>query len=143
MAEDNVTVIDAHTDIEGKLRGKDALVLGRFRGEIEISGRLVLGEGARVEATIVADAAEISGELKGDVRARNLVLAEKARVQGTVDARVLVVREGAWVSGSVSAGETEEAPRPAAPPTPGKPAGDGGTAGPAGDAAKPGEVKRG
>ena len=121
MAEDNVTLIDAQTDVEGKLRGKDALVKGRFRGEIEVSGKLVLGEGARVEATVVADAAEISGELKGDIKARNLVLAEKARVQGTVDAQVLVVREGAWLSGAVAAGESEK-PQPGAPATPPKPA---------------------
>lgn len=120
MADDNMTLIDAQTDVEGKLRGKDALVRGRFRGEIEISGKLVLGEGSRVEATIVADAAEISGELKGDIKARSLLLAEKARVQGTVDAEVLVVREGAWLSGAVAAGETEK-PKPAATPTPPKP----------------------
>jgi cytoskeletal protein CcmA (bactofilin family) len=138
MAEDNGTVIDAQTDVEGKLRGKDALVLGRFRGEIEISGRLVLGQGARVEATVVADAAEISGELKGDVRARNLILAEKAKVQGTVDAQVLVVREGAWLSGSVAAGEKEAAPKPASP-APVKPA----AAGPSGGTARPGEAKGG
>jgi cytoskeletal protein CcmA (bactofilin family) len=136
MVENNATVIDAQTDVEGKLRGKDALVLGRFRGEIEISGRLVLGEGARVEATIVADAAEISGELKGDVRARSLVLAEKARVQGTVDAGVLVVREGAWLSGSVAAGEKEKAMKPAPTPPPVKPA-----AGPGAGPSKPGEAK--
>jgi cytoskeletal protein CcmA (bactofilin family) len=117
MAEERMTVIDAQADFEGKLKGKDALVLGRFRGEIEISGRLTIGEGARVEATVVSDSAEISGELKGDVRARSLVLAEKARVQGSVDARVLVVREGAWVSGAVSAGAAE-APAKPAPPTP-------------------------
>ena len=135
--ENNSTVIDAQTDIEGKLRGKDALVLGRFRGEIEISGRLVLGEGARVEATVVADAAEISGELKGDVKARNLILAEKAKVQGTVDAGVLVVREGAWLSGSVAAGEKKDPP-PATMSAPFKPA-----AGPGGAAPIPGEKKGG
>ena len=135
--ENNSTVIDAQTDNEGKLRGKDALVLGRFRGEIEISGRLVLGEGARVEATVVADAAEISGELKGDVKARNLILAEKAKVQGTVDAGVLVVREGAWLSGSVAAGEKKDPP-PATMSAPFKPG-----AGPGGGAPTPGEAKRG
>jgi cytoskeletal protein CcmA (bactofilin family) len=122
MADEKVTVIDAQAEVEGKLKGKDAIVYGRFRGEITLSGRLVLGEGARVEATVNADAVEIAGELKGDVRAKNLVLAEKARVQGTADARVLVVREGAWLSGSVSAGEP--APKgapgtaPVAPPPP-------------------------
>jgi len=118
LAEERMTVIDAQADVEGKMRGKDALVLGRFRGEIEVTGRLVIGEGARVEATIVADAAEISGELKGDVKGRSVVLAEKARVQGSVDARVLVVKEGAWLSGSVSAGATETAARPASPAPP-------------------------
>ena len=78
MAEDNVTVIDAQADFEGKLRGKDALVRGRFKGEIELSGKLQLGEGSRVEATIKADAAEISGELKGDVKARSLILGSSA-----------------------------------------------------------------
>jgi cytoskeletal protein CcmA (bactofilin family) len=122
MAEERGTVIDPQADFEGKLRGKDALILGRFRGQVEVSGKVVLGEGSRVDATVVADAAEIAGELKGDVRARAVTLAEKARVQGTVDARVLVVREGAWLSGSVSAGEA--AGKGAAPVVP-PPAGHG------------------
>jgi cytoskeletal protein CcmA (bactofilin family) len=139
MAEDNLTTIDAQANIEGILRGKDALIRGRFKGEIEVSGRLVLGEGSRVEATVVADAAEISGELKGDIKARNLVLAEKARVQGTVDAQVLVVREGAWLSGSVAAGETQK-PKPAAPAAPPAkpPSGDASGGAPGGGEARQG-----
>ena len=139
MAEDNVTVIDAQTDVEGKLRGKDALIRGRFKGEIEVSGRLVLGEGSKVEATVVADAAEISGELKGDVKAKNLVLAEKARVNGTVDAKVLVVREGAWLSGSVAAGQNQAPSRPSPPPGPGSSP----STGPAAAPPRPGEPKAG
>ncbi|HXK08475.1 MAG TPA: polymer-forming cytoskeletal protein [Vicinamibacteria bacterium] len=125
MADEKVTIIDAQADVEGKLKGKDAVVHGRFRGEIALSGRLVLGEGARVEAAVSADAVEVAGELKGDVRGRNVTLAEKARVQGTVDARVLVVREGAWLSGSVTAGEgaSKGQPAPPAPGPPGPPAG--------------------
>jgi cytoskeletal protein CcmA (bactofilin family) len=127
MADEKATVVDAQADVEGKLKGKDAVVLGRFRGEIALSGRLVLGEGARVEAVVSADA--VAGEIKGDGRARSVTLAEKARVQGTVDARVLVVREGAWLSGSVAAGEGASkgapAPPPAAePPPPAAPPGD-------------------
>jgi cytoskeletal protein CcmA (bactofilin family) len=126
MADEKNTFIDAQADIEGKLKGKDAVVHGRFRGEIALTGKLVLGEGARVEASVTADAAEIAGELKGDVRARSVTLAEKARVQGTLDARVLVVREGAWLSGSVAAGESaaKTAPTPAPPAGDPAPAGD-------------------
>src|SRR5512143_1797418 len=90
MPDEKVTIIDAQADIEG---------------EIAVTGRLVLGEGARVEAAVSADSGEVHGEVRGDVRARSVTLAEKGRVQGTVDARVLVVKEGAWLSGSVAAGE--------------------------------------
>jgi cytoskeletal protein CcmA (bactofilin family) len=104
MEAEKLTLIDAQTDIEGKLKGKDARILGRFRGEIDLSGRLVLGEGSRVEATLKADAAEIAGDFKGDLSVRSLLLLEKARLEGKVDAQVLAVREGANMNGTVSAG---------------------------------------
>jgi cytoskeletal protein CcmA (bactofilin family) len=110
MADEKVTIIDAQADIEGKMKGKDAVVQGRFRGEIALTGRLVIAEGAKVEAVVSADALEVTGELKGDVRTRSFTLGDKARVQGTIEARVLVVREGAWLSGSVSAGEQSAKP---------------------------------
>ena len=136
MADEKVTIIDAQADIEGKMKGKDAVIQGRFRGEIALTGRLVIAEGAKVEAAVSADALEVAGELKGDVRTRSFTLADKARVQGTVEARVLVVREGAWLSGSVSSGEQplkagaatlpivgRPADKPAIAPLPDKPGG--------------------
>jgi cytoskeletal protein CcmA (bactofilin family) len=83
MADEKVTIIDAQADIEGKMKGKDAVIHGRFRGEIALTGRVLIAEGARVEAAVAADALEVAGELKGDVRTRSFTLGEKARVQGT------------------------------------------------------------
>jgi cytoskeletal protein CcmA (bactofilin family) len=116
MADEKVTVIDGQADIEGRMKGKDAVIHGRFKGEVVLSGRLVIAEGAKVEAAVTADAVEVAGELKGDIRSRALTLAEKARVQGTIDARVLVVREGAWLSGSVASGDQKAAAQAAAHP---------------------------
>jgi len=110
MADDKSTFIDAQADVEGTLKGKDAQILGRFRGEVNVSGRLVLGEGARVDAKVAADAVEVAGEFKGEIKARAVTLAEKARVEGTVDAQLLVVREGAQLNGAVSAGKAKGAP---------------------------------
>lgn len=110
MADDKSTFIDPQADVEGTLKGKDAQVLGRFRGEVNVSGRLVLGEGARVDAKVAADAVEIAGEFKGEIKARAVTLAEKARVEGTVDAQLLVVREGAQLNGAVSAGKGKGVP---------------------------------
>ncbi len=109
---ESTTTIDTQADVEGTLKGKDAHVLGRFRGQIELTGRLVLGEGARVEARVVADAVEIAGDFKGDLKARTLTLLEKGRLDGTVDAQRLSVREGALLNGGVNAGERAVAERP-------------------------------
>jgi cytoskeletal protein CcmA (bactofilin family) len=98
------TVIDTQADIEGHLKAREARILGRFKGELEVSERLVLGESSRVEATVVAGVAELGGEFKGDIRARNVTLTEKARVKGRIDAETLAMREGARFDGDVSAG---------------------------------------
>jgi cytoskeletal protein CcmA (bactofilin family) len=126
MDTDKGTLIDTDASVEGTLKGKDARVLGRFKGDIELKGRLVLGEGCNVEAKVTADVAEIAGEFKGDLTVQRLVLHEKARVSGTFDARVLSVREGAQLNGAVNAGEAKKAapapPKPVAPiPPPPKP----------------------
>lgn len=115
MEAEKATVIDAEADVEGKLTGKDARILGRFRGEIKLAGRLVLGEGSRVEATVTAEAAEIAGELKGDIVAKSLILLEKARVAGTIEAQSLAVREGAQLNGAVNAGAGRGKAVPAGP----------------------------
>ncbi len=104
---DRTTLIDAQAEIQGKLTGRDARVLGRFRGDIEISGRFSSGEASRVEARLKADVAEISGEFVGEIVARNLVLTEKARVEGTVQTDLLTVREGAWLQASVTSTGTQ------------------------------------
>jgi cytoskeletal protein CcmA (bactofilin family) len=104
MDGDKPTVIDAQADVEGNLRGKDAQILGKFRGEIELSGRLLLGDGARVNAKVKADAAEIAGEFKGELKVRSLVLMERGRVEGAVEAQAIAVREGAQLNGSINAG---------------------------------------
>jgi cytoskeletal protein CcmA (bactofilin family) len=118
MEGDKATVIDNDSMIEGRLTGKDARILGTFQGEIELSGRLHLGEGAKVEAKVKANAAEIAGEFKGELVVQSLVLLEKARVSGTVDAQTLAVRDGALVNGAVNAGTQRAKATPPAPPPP-------------------------
>lgn len=137
MEADKPTLIDAHADFEGLLKGKDVHVLGRFRGEIELSGRLLLGEGSRVDAKVVADSAEIAGEFTGQLRVRSLLLLEKGRIEGTVDAQALAVREGAQLNGAVntgSAGRNAAAAEGSARAEPPRPAVKAGEAKPAGGA---------
>ncbi len=98
------TSVDADAEFEGILKGKDAQVLGRFKGEIAMTGKLLIGEGARVDARVTADVVEISGAFKGELTTRSLVLLEKARVDGAVEAKSLSVRDGALLNGAVNIG---------------------------------------
>lgn len=118
MDADKATLIDTQADVEGTLKGKDAQILGRFKGDITVSGRVVVGESSRVEAKVTADAAEIAGEFKGEVKARSVTLTEKARVEGSVEAQILVVRDGAQLNGAVSSGGPAKA-KPGAGAAPG------------------------
>ncbi len=98
------TLIDAESSFEGKLRGKNASILGTFRGEIELTGTLVTGERSNVDAKIKAGSVEIAGKLVGEVHADRILLIESARVDATLDGAKLGVREGAQLNGGVSAG---------------------------------------
>jgi cytoskeletal protein CcmA (bactofilin family) len=104
MDADKPTLIDAHVEFEGVLKGKDVHIQGRFKGEIQLSGRLSLGEGSRVEAKVVADSAEIAGDFKGQLKVRRLVLQDKGRFDGTLDAQAMIVHEGALLNGAVNSG---------------------------------------
>jgi cytoskeletal protein CcmA (bactofilin family) len=117
MDAEKATIIDAAAQVEGKLTGKDARILGTFKGEITLTGRLQLGEGCQVEATIKADQVEIAGQFKGEVTTRSLLLLEKARVSATLSAQSLAVREGAQLDGAVNAGRESKGAAAAAPST--------------------------
>lgn len=100
----NPTSLDSDAEFEGILSGKDAQILGKFKGEILVTGRLVIGEGARVDAKVTADTVEIAGAFKGDLKTRALVLLDKARVDGSVEVKNLSVRDGALLNGAVNVG---------------------------------------
>jgi cytoskeletal protein CcmA (bactofilin family) len=114
--DDKLTVVDAAGSVQGKLNGRDARILGRFEGEIELSGRLHIGEGAKVDGKVKVDTAEIGGEYKGDLSARSVLLLEKARVEGALNTEMLAVREGAQLNASVTCNGARKAAAPVPAP---------------------------
>lgn len=104
MEPQKTTIIDAQANVDGRLGGADAQIHGTFKGEIELTGRLLVGPGARVEAKVRAASAEVAGHFKGELTARHLVVQETGRIEGTLTADRIAVREGAQINGSVSAG---------------------------------------
>jgi cytoskeletal protein CcmA (bactofilin family) len=114
---EKMTIIDVNAAVTGQFHGKDIQILGRFGGELRVSGSFVMGEGSHVEAKVQAERAEISGKFAGEIVARHLVFLEKANVSGTVDTQTLAVHEGAVINGPVTAGEGARASLDPTPPT--------------------------
>ncbi len=113
MAE--LSVISTTTVIRGGVRGQGSLrVDGRVRGNVEVTGDVVIGPGAEIQGSVSGASLSVSGAVEGDLTGTEAVLLETtARVVGDLRAPRIGISEGAQVRGSV---QTEGAP--AAAPAP-------------------------
>ena len=85
------------THFEGKLSFDGRVRIdGSFRGEISSEDTLIVGDGAEVEAEILAGTVIIKGgSVSGNVRARRSIeLYVPAKVSGTLQARVRFTKRG-------------------------------------------------
>lgn len=96
----------AGTSIEGDVSSQgDIRVDGILKGNINISGKLVVGEKGHVEGEIKCSNANVSGHLKGKIEVSELLaLQATAHVNGEVVTNKLSVEPGAEFSGSCSMG---------------------------------------
>jgi len=91
------------THFEGKLSFDGRVRIdGSFRGEISSDDTLIVGDGAEVEAEILAGTVIIKGgSVSGNVRARRSIeLYVPARVSGTLQAPEVFMDKGVQFSGS-------------------------------------------
>jgi cytoskeletal protein CcmA (bactofilin family) len=94
--EPKATVLALEDELSGKLvlRGPGQ-VLGKFTGQIECDGDLLVGQEANVEADIRGSRITISGVVRGNVIASNrLKITSSGRLEGDATVGALVVQEG-------------------------------------------------
>jgi cytoskeletal protein CcmA (bactofilin family) len=106
------------TRFEGKLFFSGRMRIdGIFHGEILAEDTLVIGEGAQVQASILADTVIVrGGEVRGDIRARTAIeLYVPARVVGNLHAPSIFIDRGVKVEGSCTMAPLDEDPPPATP----------------------------
>ncbi len=73
----------------------EARIDGNFKGEIKGEGRLWIGPGAKVEATIEATQVVISGQVHGDVSAsERLEINVPGKLVGNISAPIVLMDEG-------------------------------------------------
>lgn len=104
------TSVDATSELEGRLRCKQTLRIdGCIKGEIECEKTVLVGEGARIYASIVADEVQIAGVVEGDITARRKITLERgAAVIGDLTTPGIVIEEGAKLKGRIVIGSDAE-----------------------------------
>jgi cytoskeletal protein CcmA (bactofilin family) len=100
------TFLDASSVFDGVIRSGEPLRLdGRVKGEIHCAHTVVIGESARIEATIRADVVAVAGEVRGEVHAaRKITLAATARMVGELTTPAIAIEEGAELVGRAQIG---------------------------------------
>jgi cytoskeletal protein CcmA (bactofilin family) len=95
-------IIEPGCEFEGKLSFVGSVrISGTFRGEIFTPDTLIIGEGARVQASIQAGTVIISGEVSGQIRAQYRVEIQKPAIfRGDINTPSLLVEDGVIFEGS-------------------------------------------
>jgi cytoskeletal protein CcmA (bactofilin family) len=95
------SIISADLKIVGDLKSSgDIQIDGTVEGDID-SRTLIVGEGATVKGSIVAETVRISGAIVGQVRANAVTLAKTAKVTGDITHETLTMEAGAFLEGGV------------------------------------------
>jgi cytoskeletal protein CcmA (bactofilin family) len=96
------TFLGPQTNWEGKLVFEGTVRLdGHFTGAVESKeGMVIVGEKAVIHADLLVDTANVSGEVRGDIRATNRIeLHQPARVFGDLSAPVVLIDVGVVFDG--------------------------------------------
>ena len=90
------------TEFEGKFSFTGAVRIdGKFTGEIESSGTLIVGEAATITSQIRVADMIISGEVNGDVVAENKIeISVPGKMFGNIQTPKLVIEEGVIFEGT-------------------------------------------
>lgn len=96
------TYIAADSEFIGNITLKgNARIDGLIEGAITLTGDLMIGPSAVIKASIQADTISISGEVRGDITAReSLELCPSARLYGNISTQQLKIDQGAQFIGT-------------------------------------------
>src|SRR6516162_9785296 len=95
-----VSCIGSNMSVGGKIETDGpAQVFGRLEGELRASD-LMIGDGAQIEGTVVAQNVTICGRVKGTIRASRVKLENGGAVEGDIFHRSLSIDESSLFEGS-------------------------------------------
>ncbi|MEO5910722.1 MAG: polymer-forming cytoskeletal protein [Pelobium sp.] len=105
----SINIIGIGTEITGDLNTKgDIRIDGRITGNVKSKAKVVIGSTGEIIGDIIAESAEISGKVIGDIQTSELLfLKVTANVVGDISSNKLVVENGANLSGHCQTGVSQ------------------------------------
>ncbi len=102
--------VEAHLSLEptavitGKIRAEACSLRGKVNGTVECTHELVIGESGRLNANAISGKdMTIAGKMKGNIQCGGMLrLMKTARLKGNIRARSVVINEGAVFNGTCS-----------------------------------------
>lgn len=97
------TIIGPNACFRGDIQSDGGIRIdGVFEGTIEVTGNLVIGEGAKIIADIQANNVSISGAIKGNINGNRVEILDTGRVWGNLTINSLLLNEGAYLRGQTT-----------------------------------------
>ena len=88
----------------------DFRIDGLIEGDLNCSGKVVIGEAGRIKGTVVCANAEILGLMEGKITcSQQLSLRTSGKINGDVHTKTLIVEPGALFNGTCSMGSQPSA----------------------------------
>lgn len=109
-SEINLTIIAAGMEVTGELSSTDDIRIdGKFSGELETTGRIVITGEGYVEGNVRGKDITINGNAMGDFRAeKNFQLSSNGVFKGTVETRFINITETAVFDGTCVISQTKK-----------------------------------
>ena len=93
------SIISKDSKIEGRIQSSGVVeVEGYIKGSIN-SNTIVIREGGSIEGEAIADFINIMGNFNGQIKAKNVSVFSKAKINGSIEYEVLSVEDGASIEG--------------------------------------------
>lgn len=102
--------IDQNTSLKGAIKAKtDIRIDGKVEGNVETSGKVILGKQAKVVGEVVCTNAEIEGLFKGKLIVSGILsLKSTSNVEGEVRTQKLIIEAGATFNAQCRMHSAEE-----------------------------------
>lgn len=102
----SINLIGNGTTITGDINSNgDIRIDGTLKGNITISGKLVVGQSGNIEGNVICQNADISGEIKGKVTVSELLsLKASAKLFGDIITEKISIEPNALFTGTCSMG---------------------------------------